>query len=123
MDGAQTAVETHVRSCQPPAGPTSTKLHEIHATGRDVHRIRDLFALSITAALRYTAVLEHPDPAADSDQGSGTPGRRWGHHGPRSPGFGAAQPSGFLNPPALARSWALVSNTRCSAPDNTVWTL
>lgn len=36
-------------------------LHEIHATGGDVRRICDLFGLSISAALRYTAALEHPD--------------------------------------------------------------
>ena len=35
-------------------------LHEIHATGGDVRRICDLFGLSINAAMRYTAVLEHP---------------------------------------------------------------
>ncbi len=51
-------------------------LHEIHATGGDVRRICDLFGLSINAAMRYTAVLEHPHLAADSDRGSGTQGKR-----------------------------------------------
>jgi hypothetical protein len=36
-------------------------LHEIHATGGDVRRICDLFGLSVKAAMRYTAALEHPD--------------------------------------------------------------
>ena len=51
-------------------------LHEIHATGGDVRRICALFGLSINAAMRYTAVLEHPHLAADSDRGSGTQGKR-----------------------------------------------
>ncbi|MGW9132003.1 hypothetical protein [Streptomyces sp. NPDC055681] len=36
-------------------------LQEIHATGGDVRRICDLFGLSISGALRYAAVIEHPD--------------------------------------------------------------
>ncbi len=36
-------------------------LHEVHATGGDVRRICDLFGLSIKGAMRYQAVLEHPD--------------------------------------------------------------
>ena len=51
-------------------------LHEIHATGGDIRRICDLFGLSVNAAMRYTAVLEHPHLAADSDRGSGTQGKR-----------------------------------------------
>jgi hypothetical protein len=51
-------------------------LHEIHATGGDVRRICDLFGLSITSAMRYTAMLEHPDLAADNDRGPGTRGTR-----------------------------------------------
>ncbi len=47
-------------------------LHEVHATGGDVRRICDLFGLSIKAAMRYTAVLEHPDLTADGDPGSRT---------------------------------------------------
>ncbi|MEV4734935.1 hypothetical protein [Saccharopolyspora sp. NPDC049426] len=53
-----------------PLGPRSLRedriLHEIHATGGDVRRICDLFGLSITAAMRYNAVLEHPDLANDN---------------------------------------------------------
>jgi hypothetical protein len=47
-------------------------LHEIHATGGDVRRICDLFGLSVSAAMRYTAALEHPDLAGDGDLGSRT---------------------------------------------------
>jgi hypothetical protein len=36
-------------------------LHEAHATGGDIRRICDLFGLSVTAAERYTATLDHPD--------------------------------------------------------------
>jgi hypothetical protein len=36
-------------------------LHEVHATGGDIVRLCDLFGLSIGAAERYTAVVEHPD--------------------------------------------------------------
>ena len=39
-------------------------LHEIHATGGDVRRICDLFGLSVSSALRYSATLGHPDLAA-----------------------------------------------------------
>lgn len=45
-------------------------LHEIHATGGDVRRICDLFGLSINAAMRYRAVLEHPDLTNESGAGS-----------------------------------------------------
>jgi hypothetical protein len=40
---------------------TDRILDEVHATGGDVRRICDLFGLSVKAALRYTAVLDHPD--------------------------------------------------------------
>lgn len=35
-------------------------LHEVQATGGDLRKICDLFGLSIQAAQRYTAVLDHP---------------------------------------------------------------
>ncbi|GAB3158762.1 hypothetical protein [Microbispora hainanensis] len=35
-------------------------LHEAHATGGDVRQICDLFGLSVQAATRYTATLDHP---------------------------------------------------------------
>ena len=38
-------------------------LHEALATGGDVRRLCDLFGISVAAALRYTAVLDPPDPA------------------------------------------------------------
>jgi integrase len=36
-------------------------LHEAHASGGDIRRICDLFGLSISAAERYAATLDHPD--------------------------------------------------------------
>jgi len=36
-------------------------LHEAHATGGDARRLHDFFGLSIQAALRYTATVDHPD--------------------------------------------------------------
>ncbi|MFJ7769456.1 hypothetical protein ACIQ1J_13880 [Streptomyces sp. NPDC097107] len=51
-------------------------LQEIHATGGDVRRICDLFGISITAALRYTNTLEHPDRAGGSADTVGTHGAR-----------------------------------------------
>lgn len=36
-------------------------LHEAHATGGDTRRLCDLFGLSINAASRYTATVNHPD--------------------------------------------------------------
>lgn len=36
-------------------------LNEIHATGGDVRRVCDLFGLTINAANRYAATVEHPD--------------------------------------------------------------
>jgi hypothetical protein len=36
-------------------------LNEAHATGGDTRRLCDLFGLSITAATRYTATVDHPD--------------------------------------------------------------
>ena len=36
-------------------------LHEAHATAGDVRRLADLFGLSITAAERYAATVDHPD--------------------------------------------------------------
>jgi len=36
-------------------------LNEAHATGGDVRRLIDLFGLSINAASRYTATVDHPD--------------------------------------------------------------
>jgi hypothetical protein len=35
-------------------------LHEAHASGGDIRRICDLFGLSVTAAERYVATLDHP---------------------------------------------------------------
>lgn len=48
-------------------------LHEIFATGGDVRRVCDLFGLSISTAMRYTLVLEHPD-LTGSTSGSRTQG-------------------------------------------------
>lgn len=45
-------------------------LHEAHASGGDILRIGDLFGLSVTAAERYMATIDHPGLAA-----SATPGR------------------------------------------------
>ncbi len=36
-------------------------LHEAHASGGDIRRICDLFGLSVTAAERYIATIDHPD--------------------------------------------------------------
>ena len=36
-------------------------LLEVHATGRDIRRLCDLFGLSVAGAERYTAVLDPPD--------------------------------------------------------------
>ena len=36
-------------------------LHEAHATAGDARRLHDFFGLSIQAALRYTATVDHPD--------------------------------------------------------------
>jgi integrase len=36
-------------------------LHEAHGTGGDARRLHDFFGLSIQAALRYTATVDHPD--------------------------------------------------------------
>jgi len=36
-------------------------LNEAHATGGDMRRLTDLFGLSISAATRYTATVDHPD--------------------------------------------------------------
>jgi hypothetical protein len=41
-------------------------LHEAHASGGDIRRICDLFGLSVTAAERYTATLDHPDLIAEA---------------------------------------------------------
>ncbi|WP_238592123.1 hypothetical protein [Pseudonocardia sp. EC080625-04] len=38
-------------------------LHEVFATAGDLRRICELFGLSVTAAARYTSVLDHPDLA------------------------------------------------------------
>lgn len=38
-------------------------LHEVFATAGDLRRICELFGLSVTAAMRYTSVLDHPDLA------------------------------------------------------------
>ncbi|MEC3978885.1 hypothetical protein [Amycolatopsis sp. H20-H5] len=39
---------------------TNRILDEVRATGGDVRRICDLFGLSVKAAARYTAILDHP---------------------------------------------------------------
>ncbi|MEC3974323.1 hypothetical protein QMK34_03365 [Amycolatopsis sp. H20-H5] len=39
---------------------TDRILDEVRATGGDVRGICDLFGLSIRAAARYTAILDHP---------------------------------------------------------------
>jgi hypothetical protein len=36
-------------------------LYEAHASGGDPRRLCDLFGLSVSAAERYTATLDHPD--------------------------------------------------------------
>jgi hypothetical protein len=36
-------------------------LDEVLATGGDLRRLCDLFGLSVKAAHRYTALLDHPD--------------------------------------------------------------
>lgn len=36
-------------------------LNEVHATGGDIRRICDMFGLSVTAAQRYAATVDHPD--------------------------------------------------------------
>jgi integrase len=36
-------------------------LHEAHASGGDIRRLCDLFGMSVSAAERYTATLDHPD--------------------------------------------------------------
>ncbi len=45
-------------------------LQEIHATDGDIRRICDLFGLSIAAALRYAATVEHPDLAGGAGDGA-----------------------------------------------------
>lgn len=48
-------------SVRPQALREDRILQEIHTTGGDVRRICDLFGLSVKAATRYTATVEHPD--------------------------------------------------------------
>ncbi|GAA2090609.1 hypothetical protein [Actinomadura alba] len=36
-------------------------LHEAHPTAGDIRRLADLFGLSINAAERYAATVDHPD--------------------------------------------------------------
>jgi hypothetical protein len=55
-------------------------LHETLATGGDVRRLCDLFGISVAAALRYTAVLDPPDPASRTAR-HGTPQEQ--HHDDR----------------------------------------
>ena len=48
-------------------------LHEAHASGGDIRLLCDLFGLSVTAASRYTATIDHPDLIARARGGhSGT---------------------------------------------------
>jgi hypothetical protein len=49
-------------------------LHEAHASGGDIRRICDLFGLSVSAAERHAATLEHPDLITSA--ASGATGRR-----------------------------------------------
>jgi hypothetical protein len=49
-------------------------LHEAHASGGDICRICDLFGLSVSAAERHAATLEHPDLITSA--ASGATGRR-----------------------------------------------
>ena len=48
-------------------------LDEAHATGGDIRRLCDLFGLSVSAAERYTATLDHPDLIAKATAQSGAP--------------------------------------------------
>lgn len=51
-------------------------LHEVFASGGDVRRVCELFGLSVSAAMRYTLVLEHPDLTAGGPLSSRTQGSR-----------------------------------------------
>jgi hypothetical protein len=57
-------------SLKPQALREDRIVQEIHATGGDVRRICDLFGLSIDAAMRYAATLDHPDLTASDPGGS-----------------------------------------------------
>ncbi len=58
----------------PGLSPTALRedriLDEARATDGDVRRVCDLFGLSIEAACRYTATLNHPDLASDTSAGT-----------------------------------------------------
>ena len=54
------------------AGVEDRILHEIHATGGDIHRICDRFGLTIDTALHYAITLGHPDLAGGDTVGSRT---------------------------------------------------
>ena len=51
-------------------------LHEAHASGGDIRLLCDLFGLSVTAASRYTATIDHPDLISKARSGNaGTTGK------------------------------------------------